>query len=105
MSSATRKYFVVRLLPPRPSFPFDMTDDERGIMQQHVAYWTERLREGMAVAFGPGADPNGAWGLGVVECDAAEQIEALEANDPAIKAGIGFRYEVLPMPQAVVRPR
>jgi uncharacterized protein YciI len=105
MTSASRKYFFVRLLPPRPSFPFDMSDAERAIMQQHVVYWTERLQEGMAVAFGPVADPKGAWGLGVVECESAEQVKTLEANDPAIKAGLGFSYEVLPMLQAIVRPR
>ena len=99
------QYFLVRLLPPRPTFPFDMSESERAIMQQHVGYWTERLKEGLAVAFGPVADPKGPWGVGVIECESPDQVKTLEANDPAIKSGLGFKYEVLPMMQAIVRPR
>jgi hypothetical protein len=40
-----------------------MTAEEASIMQEHVAYWTENLRQGVAIVFGPGADPQGPWGL------------------------------------------
>jgi uncharacterized protein len=99
-----RKFFFVRLLPPRPTFPMDMTDQERQVMNEHVGYWTQRLKEGVAVAFGPVGDPKGAWGLGLIEVDSADQVKTFEANDPVIKAGLGFQYEVLPMMQAIVRP-
>jgi len=69
-----------------------------------VGYWTERLADGMAVAFGPVADPKGGWGVGIVEVDGPETVKTLEANDPVIRSERGFRYEVLPMPLAVVRP-
>lgn len=58
--------FVFRLIPPRPTFQSDMTDVERAAMARHGAYWRERLGEGKVVAFGPVADPAGAYGLGVV---------------------------------------
>jgi uncharacterized protein YndB with AHSA1/START domain len=103
--SMARSYFLLRLLPPRPTFAFDMNDDERRVMGQHAAYWGKLLEEGVAVAFGPVGDPNGPWGLGVVEVDDPAVLPALEANDPATTSGLGLRYEVLPMLRAVVRPR
>lgn len=95
------KFYLIRLLPPRPSFAHDMTADEASVMFEHGAYWTERLRTGEAIVFGPVADPKGSWGLGVVRATGDEQIKTLEAHDPAILSGKGFRYEVLPMLQAV----
>jgi uncharacterized protein YndB with AHSA1/START domain len=94
-------FYVCRLLPPRPSFAYDMTPEEAAVMQEHVAYWTGHLREGRAIIFGPVADPKGSWGLGVVRARNPEQLRTLEENDPAIRSGKGFRYEILPMMQAI----
>ena len=94
------KFYLCRLVPPRPSFPYDMTAEEAAVMQKHVVYWTDLLRAGNAIVFGPVADPSGAWGLGVVRVAGEERLRALEAHDPAVQAGM--RYEVLPMLQAVV---
>ncbi len=98
------RYFVCRLLSPRPTFPGDMTAEERAVMEEHVAYWTRQLEAGRVVVFGPVADPKGAWGLGVVRAPDLDAVRALEEEDPAIRSGRGFRYEILPMPQAVVAP-
>jgi hypothetical protein len=38
-----------------------------------------------------------------LEVDDAEAVARFKAEDPAIKAGVGFDYEVLPMVTAVVR--
>ena len=35
------KYFFCKLTPPRPTFAADMTDAERQLMHQHVAYWSD----------------------------------------------------------------
>lgn len=96
------RYFLCRLIPPRPSFPADMTPDEAKVMQAHVGYWTEQAERGVAVVFGPVADPKGAWGVGIVAMRDEAEVRALEAGDPAIASRRGFRYEVLPMLQAVV---
>ncbi len=93
--------FLCRLIPPRPSFAFDLTDDERAMMMRHGAYWREQLAAGRAVVFGPVADPAGPWGLGVVRAENLEAVKAFEAADPAILSGLGFRYEILPMLRAV----
>jgi uncharacterized protein YndB with AHSA1/START domain len=98
-----RSHFLVRLLAPRPTFPVDMNEAERRIMGEHVAYWTKMLAAGSAVAFGPVMDPKGAWGLGLLELDGDAELGAIEKNDPAIVANVGFRYEVLPLMQAVTR--
>ena len=45
--------------PPRPGLAMPMTESERAIMVQHVAYRTEKLKEGIAYTFGPVTDPAG----------------------------------------------
>jgi uncharacterized protein YndB with AHSA1/START domain len=97
----TDRFYLVRLLPPRPNFVQDMTPEEAAVMQEHAAYWTEHLRHGKAIIFGPVADPKGFWGLGIVRVADDEQMRAYEKDDPAIRSGRGFRYEVLPMIRAV----
>lgn len=94
---AQRRYFMVRLVPPRPTFMMDMTTDERAAMQRHVEYWTGRLGEGVAIAFGPVADPAGGWGLGIVAAADEAEMRRFQEADPVIQANIGLRYEMLPM--------
>lgn len=99
------KYFLCRLLPPRPSFTQDMAAAEAKAMQEHVAYWTALAERGTAIVFGPVADPAGGWGVGIMQVADDDEIRRLTEGDPAIKAGIGLRYEVLPMPRAVIGKR
>ena len=91
------RVFLCRLLPPRSTFMQDMTGDERTIMQAHARYWQDKLAEGVAIAFGPVADPMGGWGLGILEVRDEIELNALQAADPAIESGRGFHYESLPM--------
>jgi uncharacterized protein YciI len=102
MTMNTQHYFLCRLIPPRPTFAVDMTAVEAQAMQAHVAYWTGLAERGIAIAFGPVADPAGGWGVGIVAAPSDEAIRQLQHDDPAIRAGIGMRYETLPMPQIVV---
>jgi hypothetical protein len=97
-------FFVCRLLPPRPSFMADMTDEERALMMAHAGYWKERMAEGKVIIFGPVLDPKGPWGLGVVKVASAAELKTFEEGDPVIKSGRGFRYESLPMARAIVKP-
>lgn len=95
------QYFLCRLLPPRPTFATDMSADEREVMRAHGSYWRQKLQEGVAIIFGPVADPKGPWGIGLVRVPDEAAVAALRANDPAILSGMGFSYEVLPMVTAV----
>lgn len=88
--------FVFRLIPPRPTFQSDMTDAERAAMARHGAYWRERMAEGKVVAFGPVADPAGAYGLGVVLAEDMAAAEAIRDDDPAVTE-LGMRTEIAPM--------
>ncbi len=97
------RFFVCRLIPPRPTFVQDMSSDERAVMNRHVEYWTERLHEGTAIVFGPVADPRGPYGIGIVRVAGEGAVRELEAGDPVMQARLGFRYEVAPMIRAIVR--
>lgn len=100
-TNTSPKYFVCRLMPPRPTFAFDMTDEERAMMLEHASYWREQMVRGKVLIFGPVADPEGPWGLGVLKAQSEEEVETFEAGDPAIQSGRGFSYQTLPMLQAV----
>jgi len=96
-----KQHYFLKLVPVRPTFAQDMTDAERAIMQQHVAYWSEYLKKGMVIVFGPVLDPQGTFGMAVVEVDNEEDVKSLVANDPAATIN---HYEVYPM-RAVLPPK
>ena len=95
--------FFCKLLPPRPSFLLDMTEEEGRLMQEHASYWREWMARGNIIAFGVVADPAAVFGAGMVEFESLEEVQAFTEGDPTIQAGRGFRFEVHPMPFGVVR--
>lgn len=97
-----KRHFLIKLIPPRPSFAQDMTNEERQLMQQHVAYWTQLAETGVALLFGPVSDPAGSYGIGVVAVEREEQVAVLTANDPVNTSGGQFKHEAYLMPQVVV---
>ncbi len=97
------KYFMFKLIPPRPTFAQDMEDAEAMLMRKHVAYWKGLMERGLVIVFGPVADPNGTYGVAILEVGEEVDVNALGMNDPTIKANVGFAFEVYPMEQAVVR--
>lgn len=60
-----KQYYAIKLNPSRPDFAMTMTDEERDIMQQHIAYWQPHLQTGTMVVYGPVMDPKGPYGLGL----------------------------------------
>ena len=89
-----KKYYFLKLIPPRASFTVDMTDEERAIMYAHIAYWAPHIQAGTMIVMGPVADPNGGWGLGVIAVENEEQLNELIKDDPA--NGLNH-YETYPM--------
>jgi uncharacterized protein len=81
--------FVFRLLPPRPTFALDMSDEERDVMGRHAAHWTPYLESGQMVVFGPILDSIGSWGLGVVEAQDEQELRLFAARDPVVTTGTG----------------
>lgn len=96
---------LLRLDPPRPSFPGDATEAEARAMADHAAWWQDLADAGRAAAAGPVLDPAGVWGLAILLAeDEAEALRVVE-DDPVIAAGLGFRYTALPMGGLIVPPR
>ena len=89
-----KKHFFLKLNPPRASFTVDMTDEERSVMLNHVAYWAPYVEDGTVIVLGPVADPKGGYGIAVLAVESEEQLNELVANDPA--NGLNS-YEICPM--------
>ena len=88
--------FLIRLIPPRPTFAQDMSEHEREVMGRHAAHWRGLLDRGTAVAFGPVLDPAGSWGLGLLDLAVQDEAVKVAASDPAVLSGV-CTYELLPM--------
>lgn len=89
-----KQFYAVYLNPTRPDFATTMSDSERAIMQQHVGYWMEMMKQGMVYAFGPVMDPKEVYGLGIVAVSSEQELKDIISNDPAGKINV---YEYFPM--------
>ena len=97
-------FWLQTLISPRPTFQSDMTDEERGVMHEHVRYWRGHVESGKVLAFGPLIHSRAEFGgvaLVVLEDDEGPTEYGL--SDPAIRAEVGFRFEVFSMPQLVTK--
>ena len=95
-------YFFLRLNAPRPTFPGDITDAERAVMQEHAAYWTALTEKRKVIIFGPIMDPKGVYGISIVETESEDEVLSFIAGDPVSKADLGT-YEFYPMRVGAVR--
>ncbi len=68
-------------------------------MDKHVGYWSEKAAQGRAIVFGPVMDPQGVYGIMVYQAEDETEMRELLDHDPANRI---LRYDVLPMPRAVV---
>ncbi|MGE2832873.1 YciI family protein [Mycobacterium sp. SMC-4] len=65
-----------------------MTDAEQQAMTEHMAYWQQLLSDGQVVVYGPVADPEGMWGLGVLRVRDRAEALAIGAADPSVVVGV-----------------
>jgi uncharacterized protein YciI len=96
-------HYFGTLIPPRTTFPGDITPDELALMRQHAAYWKSLLEPRISVAFGPVMDPKGAFGVCIFKAEDEAAARAIMLADPVVKAGIGFTFTLLPMGNAIYR--
>ena len=91
-----KKHYYFKLIPPRTSFPQDITQEESALMQEHSDYFGQHFDAGRLLLYGPVMAPGGAFGLGILEVD--EEAEAMQfgENDPSVRAGLN-RFEFYPM--------
>jgi uncharacterized protein len=69
MEVSNKKRFLYKLVPPRTTFVQDMTEAERKAMVEHAIYWKDLTDKGIAIVFGLVLDPNGPWGVAIVEVE------------------------------------
>ncbi len=82
------KTWFVRLIPPRPTFAQDMTDNEHKLMEQHFAYWKDQFAKGVCVFGGPVLDPKGVYGVLAIRASTEDEARAIASADPTVKAGL-----------------
>ena len=88
--------FLLKLIPPRPTFAADMTPEEGAVMQKHAAYWAEIFKTGKVLIIGPVLDPKGVWGMAVLETNSLADAQQMADNDPSVKSGLN-KVELSPM--------
>jgi len=96
------KYYVFKLIPPRATFIGDMSARERALMEAHSVYWRRLVAGGHVVIVGPVLDAAGPYGLCVVRLEDGVDPKPFWADDPVIKADIGFRVDVAAMASAIL---
>ncbi len=84
----TLKSWLVRIIPPRPTFDKDATPAEQALMDQHFAYWKDLNEKGVCLFGGPVLDPRGVYGILVVRAASEDDARALGSADPSVKAGL-----------------
>lgn len=62
----TMDYFLCRFNPPRATFPQDISDEERQLMQRHARYWQALLGKRKVLLVGPVGDPAGEYRYGLL---------------------------------------
>lgn len=96
-------YFMMKLIPPRPTFLRDATPVELEAMGRHAAYVRSLIGEGKILAAGPVNDPSGAWGFALAEAPDAATANGWGQADPVVQSGLGFRWDVFPI-LSLLRP-
>jgi uncharacterized protein len=97
------KTWLIRLIPPRPTFADDATPAEQAVMEQHFVYWKDLNDKGVCLFGGPVLDPKGVYGILVVKAASEDEARALGNADPSVKAGINkievaeFRVAFVPV--------
>ncbi len=97
-------YFLGKLIPPRPTFALDMSEEERAVMLAHRDYWLPQVNAGLVIVMGPVLDPKGSYGVMIANVPSLKMLEEWESRDPAILSGRGFAFENYPMPSIKAAP-
>jgi len=91
-----KQHYYFKLIPPRPTFPKDMTDAESALMEAHGAYFAQQFDAGKLLLYGPVMAPDGAFGVGILEVADEAEARQFGENDPSVRAAMN-RFEFYPM--------
>jgi uncharacterized protein YciI len=97
-----KQHYFFKLIPPRSTFPQDITDEERRLMDEHSRYFQEHFAAGRLLLYGPVLATSGAFGLAVLEVDSEAEARQFGEGDPSVRAGLN-RFEFYPMKVAGAR--
>ncbi|HVE85651.1 MAG TPA: YciI family protein [Myxococcales bacterium] len=97
-----KQHFFLKLIPPRPTFAQDMSEEEKRLMAEHVRYLDEHLAAGRVLLFGPVMAAGGAFGMGVFAVEDEAEARRIIDGDPTVRAGLN-RYELSPMRVSTAR--
>lgn len=90
------EHYFFKLIPPRPTFPFDISGEEKALMDLHAAYFERCFDAGKLLVYGPVLDPEGAFGMAVLEVADEAEARQFAENDPSVLAGLN-RWALYPM--------
>jgi hypothetical protein len=86
-----KQHYFFKLIPPRQTFPADITADEAALMVQHSVYWADNFAAGKLLAYGSVFVPGGAFGLGILEVE--DEAAALATTTPPCSpASIALKF-------------
>jgi uncharacterized protein YciI len=88
-------HFFFKMIPPKPTFAADLTDERWNLMLLHTQYWMARQEKGEVVVFGQLMGSEGAYGIGIISAADEAGARAFAEGDPITKAG--FRCEISPI--------
>ena len=100
----SKQHFYFKLIAPRPTFPMDITEQEKALMDEHGAYFAREFEAGKLLLYGPVMAPQGAFGIGILEVADADEARRFGENDPSVRAGMN-RFEIYPMRVSNVRAK
>jgi len=90
-------WFMMKLIPPRPTFLSDATPAEIEAMGRHATYIRGLIGAGKLLAAGPVNDPSGAWGFAIADAPDALTASSWGRSDPVVVSNLGFRWDVFPI--------
>jgi uncharacterized protein YciI len=91
-----KQHYFFKLIPPRPTFPQDISDSEMRQMEEHSRYFDQQFAAGKLLLYGPVMATGGAFGLAVLEVESEAEAQEFGEGDPSVKAGLN-KFEICPM--------
>jgi len=92
----SKLHYFFKLIPPRPTFPQDITEHENLLMKEHAVYFQAQFTAGRVLLYGPVMAKDGTFGLAILEVADEAEARHFGENDPSVRAGLN-RFEIYPM--------
>src|SRR6516164_7737219 len=84
----SKQHYFCRLIPPRPTFPQDITPEEKLLMQEHARYTRKAFIAGKILIYGPVRANSGTFGMALLEVADEGEARQFLRNDPSVRAGL-----------------